>query len=173
MFGLPAESLFEVDASNTLAEVGVVVDGAAAVVGVIRSALKCFTCPRTSTCVHYNLVNKHVSLSLEEVNGFVPVGLLNIKDQLRLPIPSGPSSKSTSVSKGVSSMPIPLLPIQDEPLGLVEAVPASGNCPKCSQFLHPDVNIFYVGMHPMITLNKVVNVKGGCICVAYRHIVHA
>ena len=60
MFGLPAELLFEVDASNTLAEVGVVADGAVAVVGVIRSALKCFTCPGTSTCEHYNLVNKHL-----------------------------------------------------------------------------------------------------------------
>ena len=37
MFGLPAELLFEVDASNTLAEVGVVADGAVAVVGVIQS----------------------------------------------------------------------------------------------------------------------------------------
>lgn len=165
MFGLPAELLFEVDASNTLAEVGVVADGAVAVVGVIRSALKCFTCPGTSTCVHCNLVNKHVALTLDEVNGFVPVGLLNIKDQLRPPTSSGPSSKSASVSKGVSNMPIPLLSIQDEPLGLVEAVPASGNCPKCSHFLHQDVNIFYVGMYPMITLNKVLNVKGGCICV--------
>ena len=45
VFGLPAELLFEVDTSNTLAEVGVVADGAVAVVGVIRSALKCFTCP--------------------------------------------------------------------------------------------------------------------------------
>ena len=46
-----------------------------------------------------------------------------------------------------------------------------GSCPKCSHFLHLDINIFYVGMYPMITLNKVVYVKGGCICVG--HIVHA
>ena len=118
MFGLLAELLFEVDASNTLAEVGVVADDAVAVVGVIRSALKCFTCPGTSTCVHYNLVNMHVALTLDEVNGFVPVGLLNIKDQFRPPTSSGPSSKSASVSKGVSSLSIPLLPTQDEPLGL-------------------------------------------------------
>ena len=69
MFCLPTEVLFEVDASNALAEVGVVADGAVAVVGVIRSDLKCFTCPSTSTCVHYNLVNKHVALTLDEVNG--------------------------------------------------------------------------------------------------------
>lgn len=151
------------DATNTLAEVGVVVHGKVAVVGVIRSALKCFTCPATSTCPHYNLVHKHVSLSLDEENGFVPVGLLNIQSQLIPPTPSGPLSKSTSVTKGVSSMPIPLVPVQDEPLALVEAVPAPGRCPKCNHFLNPDVNIFYIGLQPMITMNKVLSVKGECI----------
>lgn len=162
-FGSPAELLFEVDATNTLAEVGVVVNGTVAVVGVIRSALKCFTCPATSTCTHYNVVYKHVTLPLDEANGFVPVGLLNIKDQLTPPTPSGPLSQSTSVSKGVSSMSIPLVPVHDEPLGLVEAVPVPGKCPKCTHFLCPDVNKFYVGMYPMITMNKVLSVKGESI----------
>lgn len=155
--------MFEVDATSTLAEVGVAANGTVAVVGVIRSALKCFTCPATSTCTHCNVVHKHVTLSFDEVNGFVPVGLLNIKGQLAPAAPSGPLYKSNSVSKGVSSMPIPLVPIHDEPLGLVEAVPDSRSCPKCTCFLCPDVNKFYVGMYPMISMNKVLSVKGECI----------
>ena len=155
--------MFEVDATNTLAEVGVVVNGTVAVVGVIRSALKCFTCPSTSTCPHYNLVQKHIALSLDEENSFVPVGLLNIKNQLTSTTPSGPLSKSTSVIRGASTSTIPLVPVADEPLGLVEAVPAAGHCPKCNRFLHPDVNIFYIGLQPMITMNKVLSVKGECI----------
>ena len=73
--------------------------------------------------------------------------------------------------KGVSSAPIPHVPIEDEPLQLKDAIPPRSTCPNCQQSLCPEKNRSYAGLYPMITMNKIVPVKGVYVycCVREWH----
>ena len=159
--------LFEVDPIGTLPQVGVVSESTLAVVGVQRSALSCFTCVSRSFCTHRNLVQQYLSTPQNEDSiRLLPNGLLNICDQFSFMKSNRGTTQSTSIVKGVSRDPIPHVPIEDEPLQLTDAIPSRSACPTCKQSLCPEKNRSYAGLYPMITMSKVLPVKG-----VYVHIV--